>query len=182
MVTKENKPKEIKKPSSIFTSVKTMRGRKIFERKDEFEQKVLDIARVARVVAGGRRFSFRALVAIGDRHGRVGIGLAKGKDVSQAIEKANNQAKKQLISVVINKGTICHDTEADYGAAKVLLKSASKGTGLVAGSVVRVICNLVGISDMVGKILSRSTNKINNARATIVALKKLKSQTQNSNF
>lgn len=143
--------------------------------KPEFDQKLLDVARVARIVAGGRRFSFRATVAIGNRAGKVGIGVAKGQDVSQAVNKAVNEAKKRLISVPIKETTISYDVFSKYGAAKVLLKPAAKGRGLVAGGVVRIICELAGIKDISAKIISRSTNKLNNARATIEAFKKLKS-------
>lgn len=143
--------------------------------KPEFDQKLLDVARVARIVAGGRRFSFRATVAIGNRAGKVGIGVAKGQDVSQAVNKAVNEAKKRLISVPIKETTISYDVFSKYGAAKVLLKPAAKGRGLVAGGVVRIICDLAGIKDISAKIVSRSTNKLNNARATIEAFKKLKS-------
>lgn len=143
------------------------------QEKPEFEQKLLDVARVARVVAGGRRFSFRATVAIGNRMGRVGIGVAKGQDVSQAVEKAVSKAKKNLITVPIKETTIPHDIYSKCGAVKILLKPAVRGRGLVAGGVVRIICDLAGIKDISAKIISRSTNKMNNAKATIEAFKKL---------
>lgn len=142
--------------------------------KSEYDQKVLDVARVTRVVAGGRRFRFRVVVAIGDRRGRVGIGVAKGQDVTLAVEKGAADAKKNLIEVPLRETTISHEVGAKYGASKVILRPAKKGKGLVAGGVVRVICDLVGIADLTSKIISRSTNKLNNARATIEALKKLK--------
>jgi len=142
--------------------------------KQEFDHKVLDVARVTRVVAGGRRFSFRVTIVIGDRNGKVGVGVAKGLDVSQAVEKATANAKKNLIFVPLKEGTILHEISAKYGAAKVLLKPVQKGKGLVAGGAVRAICDLAGIENIVGKIISRSTNKLNNARATIEALKSLK--------
>lgn len=142
--------------------------------KSEFDQKILDMARVTRVVAGGRRFSFRATVAIGNRVGKVGIGIAKAKDVAKGVEKAVNEAKKNMIIVPMKGMTIPHEVYSKYGAAKVLLRPAVRGRGLVAGSVVRVICDLAGIKDISAKILSRSTNKLNNARAVIEALKKLK--------
>ncbi len=142
--------------------------------KSEFDQRVLDVARVTRVVAGGRRFSFRATVAVGNRIGKVGVGVAKGIDVSQAVEKAVADAKKNLITVQIKNATIPHEVTAKYAAAKVFLKSAPRGAGLVAGGALRAICELAGIENISAKILSKSTNKLNNARAAIEALKKLK--------
>jgi len=126
--------------------------------KSEFDQRVLDVARVTRVVAGGRRFSFRATVAVGNKKGSVGIGLGKGLDVSQSVEGS----------------TIPHEIEAKYASAKVFLKPAPTGTGLVAGGALRAICELAGIENISAKILSKSTNKINNARAAVEALKKIK--------
>jgi small subunit ribosomal protein S5 len=147
-------------------------GRK--EEKPEFEQKLLDIRRTARMVAGGRRFNFRALVIIGNKKGKVGIGVAKGADVTIAVEKAVNQAKKVLIEVPITENkSISQMIEAKFGAARVMLKPAQKGRGVIAGGAVRVICNLVGIENVVSKIIGRTTNKLNNAQATIEALKKL---------
>lgn len=144
------------------------------EEKPEFEQKLLDIRRTARMVAGGRRFSFRALVVIGNRNGKVGIGLAKGADVTIAVDKAVNQAKKVLIEVPITENkSISQIIEAKFGAAKVMLKPAQKGRGIIAGGAVRVICSLAGIENVVSKIIGRTTNKLNNAQATIEALKKL---------
>jgi len=144
------------------------------EEKPEFEQKLLDIRRTARMVAGGRRFSFRALVVIGNKKGKVGVGLAKGADVTIAVEKAVNQAKKVLIEVPITENkSISQMIEAKFGAAKVMLKPAQKGRGIIAGGAVRVICNLAGIENVVSKIIGRTTNKLNNAQAAIEALKKL---------
>ncbi len=148
-----------------------------FAKKEEFESKLLDLARVARMTAGGRRLRFRAAIVVGDRKGRVGFGLAKGNDVAQAIDKATRLAKKNLIKVPILNETIPHQTESKYGAVKVLLKPQKKGRGLVAGGTVRIICNLAGIKNISSKVLSKSTNKINNARAVIEALKKLKTKT-----
>ena len=142
--------------------------------KSEFDQKTLDVARVTRVVAGGKRMSFRAAVVIGDRKGKVGVGMGKGQDVSQAIDKAVADAKKNLVIVLLKKNTIPHEVFAKYGAAKVFLKPATEGRGLVAGGAARVICDLSGVQNITAKVLGRSTNKINNARATIEALKKLK--------
>ena len=143
--------------------------------KSEFDQKVLDVARVTRVVAGGRRFSFRATVAVGNRRGKIGVGIAKGLDVSQAVEKAVSEAKKQILILPLQEGTIPHEVSAKYAAARVFLRPAAKGRGLVAGGAVRIICGLAGIENISAKILSKSTNKLNNARATMEAFKKLKS-------
>lgn len=145
-----------------------------FEKKEEFESKLLDLARVVRVAAGGRRFRFRAVMVIGNKEGKVGVGVAKGLDVAQAVEKATRSAKKNLIQVSIIKDSIPHQVEAKFGASKVLLKPQRKGRGLVAGGTVRVICNLAGIKNISSKILGRTRNKLNNARATIKALQKLK--------
>jgi len=146
--------------------------------KDEFETKLLDLARVTRVTGGGKRMSFRATVIAGDKKGKVGIGVDKGKDVSQAIEKATRRAKKNLISVVVADGTIPHEAYAKSGPARIMLKPQKKGRGLVAGGAVRMICELAGIKNISSKILSGSKNKLNNARATIEALKKLKARTK----
>ncbi len=144
------------------------------EKKEELESKLLDLARVTRVSAGGRRFRFRALVVVGNRMGRVGVGVAKGMDVAQAVEKASRLAKKNLIEIPIIEETIPHEVYAKFGAAEVLLKPQRKGRGLVAGGTVRVICNLAGIKNISSKVLGRTGNKINNAFATIKALKSLK--------
>ena len=144
------------------------------KKKEEFESKLLDLARVVRVAAGGRRFRFRAVMVIGNKEGKVGVGVAKGLDVAQAVEKATRSAKKNLIQVSIIKDSIPHQVEAKFGASRVLLKPQRKGRGLVAGGTVRVICNLAGIKNISSKILGRTGNKLNNARATIKALQKLK--------
>jgi len=143
--------------------------------KPEFEQKLLDVRRTARMVAGGRRFSFRAVVILGNKKGRVGVGVAKGADVSIAVDKAVKQAKKNLIDVVITEdSSILYKIEAKYSAARVMLKPATKGRGVIAGGTVRAICNLAGIENITAKIIGRTNNKLNNARATIKALEKLK--------
>jgi small subunit ribosomal protein S5 len=142
--------------------------------KSEFDQKTLDVARVTRVVAGGRRFRFRILVGIGNRKGKVGIGMAKSQDMSQGIEKAAHQAKKRLISVLIKDGTIPHEVDVKFRATKLIMNPAPVGRGIVAGGAVRILCELAGIENISAKILSRSKNKINIAKATLKALKKLK--------
>lgn len=143
--------------------------------KPEFEQKLLDLARVTRVVKGGRRFSFRATMVIGDKKGRVGVGVGKGSDVSNAIGKAVNDAKKGMITIDISKGTIPYDMSIKMGSAKVMLKPAKEGRGIVAGGAVRAVVDLAGIKDIVSKSLGTS-NKLNVARATIEALKEFKVQ------
>jgi len=144
------------------------------EEKEEFESKLLDLTRLAHMKAGGRRFRFRAVIIVGNRNGKVGVGVAKGRDVAQAIEKATRLAKRDVITIPIAGHTIPHQVEAKFSTAKVLLKPQKKGRGLVAGGVVRVICDLAGIKDISSKFLSRTKNKLNIARATIKALKKLK--------
>ncbi len=144
------------------------------EKKEEFESKLLDLARVTRVTAGGRRFSFRAVVVTGNKEGKIGVAVAKGLNVAQAIEKATRLAKKNLITIPIVEDTIPHEVYAKFGPAKVLLKPQRRGRGLVAGGTVRVICTLAGIKNVSSKILGRTSNKLNNARATIEALKQLK--------
>lgn len=141
--------------------------------KPEFEQKLLDLARVTRVVKGGRRFSFRATLIIGNRKGKVGVGVAKGSDVSIAIGKAFNDAKKHMIEVKMINGTITHDIYKKMGSAKVLLKPAKKGRGIIAGGAVRSVVDLAGIKDIISKSLGTS-NKLNVARATIEAFKELR--------
>lgn len=145
--------------------------------KPEFEQKMLDLARVTRVVKGGRRFRFRATLVIGDRKGRVGVGVAKGADVASAIQKAFNDAKKNMITISLSGSTILHDVSAKLGSAKVLLKPAKEGRGVIAGGAVRAVVDLVGITDIVSKSLG-SSNPLNVARVTIKALETLKQESK----
>ena len=152
------------------------------EEKEEFESKLLDLARVTRVTAGGKHFRFRALVIVGNKKGKVGVGVAKGQDVAQAIQKATKIAKKNIIEVPIINDTILHEVSAKYGAAKVLLKPQRKGRGLIAGGTPRVICELAGIENISAKVLGTTTNKINNARATIKALKELQKTLKKKNL
>jgi len=147
------------------------RGRRR-EEESEFDQRILDLARVTRVTKGGKRMRFRACVVIGDRKGRVGVGLAKGLDVQAAVNKSASQAKKKLIKVPIIKGTIPHRVECKFAAAKILVNPAPKGTGIKAGGAVRVVLELAGVPNATGKMLG-SNNKVNNARATVQALKTL---------
>ncbi len=141
--------------------------------KPEFEQKLLDLARVTRVVKGGRRFRFRATLVIGNRKGSVGVGVAKGSDVSDSIQKAFNDAKKNMITITLSGNTITHDVQKKLGSAKVLLKPAPEGRGIIAGGAVRSVVDLAGIRDIVSKSLGTS-NKLNVARVTVEALKELK--------
>src|SRR6266550_868021 len=136
------------------------------------EEYVINMDRVARVVKGGRRFRFKALVAVGDGKKRVGIGVSKGADVQAAVTKATDVAKKNLVTIPITKATIPHDVEVKISGARVLLKPASPGTGVIAGGVVRSIIGLSGIHNLLSKSLG-STNKVNNAYATIEALRQL---------
>ncbi len=138
----------------------------------EFEQRLLDLARVTRVVKGGRRFSFRATMAIGNRKGKVGVGVAKGSDVSDAINKAISKAKKEIIIAKRKDATISFRQEAKFGAAKVFIKPAREGQGIVAGGAMRTVIELSGIKNITAKSLG-SSSKINVARATVLALSKL---------
>ncbi len=143
--------------------------------KDEFESKLLSLDRVVRVTAGGKQMRFRAVVIVGDNKNKVAMGVAKGLDVAQAVEKATKSAKKNLITVPItDQGTIPYEVKAKFGAAVVLLRPQRVGRGLVAGGTVRVICRLAGIQNISSKILGGTRNKLNNARATILALQELK--------
>lgn len=149
------------------------RGDRSDQQPDEFDQKIIDIARVTRVMAGGKRMRFRACVAIGDHKGRVAIGLAKGLDVTMAVNKAVNKAKKSLITVPIVNGTIPHEVRQKSDAALIILKPASQGKGIIAGSVVRIILELAGLHNVTSKMLG-SHNKINNAKCTMKALQSLR--------
>ncbi len=150
-------------------------GRKFAERpKPEFDQKILSIRRVTRVMAGGRRFSFSVSMLIGDRKGSVGIGLGKSNDTTLAITKAVASAKKNMKKINVTKDmSIPHDVQAKYKASEIFLMP-NKGKGLVAGGAVRDILNLAGMKNVSGKILSRSKNQLNNARAAVRAFAKLK--------
>lgn len=142
--------------------------------KSEFDSKMITIRRVARVVAGGRRFSFSVAIIIGNKKGRVGVGLGKAGDTTLAIEKATRDAKKRMITVnLTTDNSIAHEVSAKYNASRVVLMPA-RGRGLVAGSSVRPVLELAGITNVLGKVHSGSKNGLNNARATIDALKKLK--------
>lgn len=143
----------------------------------EFEEVVINIDRVSRVVKGGRRFRFKALVVVGDGKKRVGVGVSKGADVQAAVTKATAVAKKNLMEIPIFNTTIPHDVNAKVGGAKVLLKPAAPGTGIIAGGTVRAILNVTGIHNVLSKSLG-STNKVNAAYATLEALGQLKAKSQ----
>lgn len=138
----------------------------------QFQEEVVSIDRVARVVKGGRRFRFRALVVVGDGKGKVGVGVSKGRDVQSAVAKAIDVAKKNLITVVTYRDTIPHEVQAKKGGANIYLKPAASGTGIIAGGVVRTVVEAAGISNILSKSLG-SSNKLNGAYATIEALKQL---------
>src|SRR3990167_3627078 len=147
------------------------RGGRRDERRSEFAQKLIGIRRVARVMAGGRRFSFSAALVLGDKKGRVGVGLGKAADTALAIEKATRAAKRGMLTINLTKTrSISRNVEAKFCASVVEIRP-SPGRGLVAGSSVRAVLELAGISDVTAKLLSRSKNHINNARAAMAALK-----------
>jgi small subunit ribosomal protein S5 len=144
----------------------------------EYEQKIVDLARVTRVMAGGKRMRFRAAVVLGDKRGKVGWGLAKGADVAIAVGKAVAQAQKSMIKIRFVEGTIPHQIEVKFKAARIMLKPAVKGTGIIAGGAVRSVLELVGIPNIYSKILSKSSNKISNIQATFKALQSLQYQAE----
>lgn len=147
--------------------------RKSTKKQDEFAQEIVDLARVTRVMAGGKRMRFRACVAIGDRKGKIAVGLAKGADVTIAINKAVNDAKKKIVDVPIHNETIAHEIFEKYGAAKVLLKPAGAGKGVIAGGAMRIVLGLSGISNITCKNIGTS-NKVSIAKCTVKALSNLK--------
>jgi len=141
----------------------------------QFEEIVINIDRVSRVVKGGRRFRFKALVVVGDRKTKVGVGVAKGADVQAAVAKATDVAKKHMITIAVDGDTVPHDSEIRFSGAQVLLKPAAPGTGIIAGGVVRTIIGVTGIRNLLSKSLG-STNKVNIAYATVGALQSMVSK------
>lgn len=152
----------------------TRSTRRTVEQQEEkqFDERTIHVNRVARVVKGGRRFRFQALVVVGDHKGKVGIGIAKGADVTVAVTKATDVAKKRLVSVVIQNGTIPHEAEAKVGGAKIRIIPAAPGTGMIAGGVVRTVLEVAGVQNVLSKSLG-SSNKINTAYATLEALQSI---------
>ncbi len=151
-------------------------GRRDERARPEYDQKIVSIRRVTRVMAGGRRFSFSVAMVIGDKKGKVGVGIGKAGDTQLAIEKAVRDAKKHMIQVPMNKDMhIPHDVHTKYASSELMIMPAP-GRGLVAGSSVRTVLELAGVKDVTAKLLSRTKNKLNNARATVEALKQLKTK------
>jgi len=142
--------------------------------KPEFDQSILDLARVTRVTKGGKQLNFRACVVIGDRRGRVGYGIEKGRDVQIAVDKATTQAKKHIIKVPMVHETIPHRVEAKFKSARIMIKPAPRGSGIIAGSALRTVLELAGVPNASGKILGRTTNKITNVKAAFEALQSFK--------
>jgi small subunit ribosomal protein S5 len=149
-------------------------GRREERQRQEFESKIISVRRVTRVMAGGRRFNFSVAMVIGDKKGRVGVGIGKAGDTQLAKEKAMRDARKHMITVPMNKDShIPHDVHTKYASSDVMIMPAP-GRGIVAGSSVRIVLELAGVKDVTAKIFSRSKNKLNNARAAVEALKQLK--------
>ena len=189
---KDNQPRVINKSGTLRMDDKTaatksqrdIGGRKMDPRRNnrrrdrvrgaeapkEFEEVTINIDRVSRTVAGGRRMRFKALVAIGNKKNKVGIGVAKGNDVTSAVQKATAKAKRNMIEFAMDGETICHEVETRVTGADVLMKPAAPGTGIIAGGVVRSIIGLTGINNLISKSLG-STNKVNIAYAVIEGLR-----------
>ena len=149
---------------------------------NKLEEAVLEIRRVTRVMAGGKRFSFRSTVVLGDKNGKVGVGIGKGSDVADSIRKAKDDASNKMLSFRLkDKRTIPYDVEVKYGAARVRIKPTKNGHGLIAGGAVRVVLELAGIKDISAKTLGNTKNKINNAMATMKALEEFKITTKYEN-
>jgi len=140
----------------------------------EWEQRIVELARVTRVTGGGKHMRFRACVLVGNKKGQFGFGVAKGADVQNSVAKATRQAKKYIITIPLKNETIPHEVRAKFGAAQVLIKPAPKGTGIKAGSALRIIFELAGVPNVIGKILGTTKNKINNIKASIEAIEQLR--------
>ena len=152
------------------------RGRGASEQaKREFEQKIVEVKRVTRVVAGGKRMRFRALVVIGDKKGKVGIGIRKGTDVTEAVQKAVNSAKKTMVTVPLVNDTIPHEIKLKYKSSVIFLKPARPGTGIIAGGAIRSVLDLAGVKNVLSKMIG-SSNKVNNVMATYLALSSMRNR------
>ena len=145
------------------------------EQGSEFDERVISINRCSKVVKGGRNFSFRALIAVGDKKGRVGIGIGKANEVADAIRKGTDNAKKEMIDVPMNGTTITHPIISKFRSGKVMIRPASKGTGLIAGGAMRAVLDLAGVSDVLAKSLG-SNNPVNVVRATMKAITSLRTK------
>ena len=145
--------------------------------KREFDQKVVEVKRVTRVVAGGKRMRFRALVVIGDHKGKVGIGLKKGMDVAESVNKAVNQAKKNMITLPLVNETIPHQIKIKYKSSQLIMLPARQGTGVIAGGAVRSVMDLAGVKNVICKMIG-SSNKVNNVKAVFAAFQGMKSKDQ----
>ncbi len=173
MTDEKTSTKEVEKRMPRKRPTNRRKKSERFDRTPEFAQKIIGIRRVTRVMAGGRRFSFSVAMVIGDKKGRVGVGTGKAGDTALAIEKAIRNAKKNMITVKrTESNSIAHNVDAKYGSTLIQIRPA-QGRGLVAGASVRTVLELGGVTDITSKILSRSKNKTNIARATIIALQKL---------
>jgi small subunit ribosomal protein S5 len=170
----ENKESKESKSDSSNNNSDSNSRRSGGSRRDEFDAEVIDVRRVTRVIAGGRRFSFRVAAVAGDHKGKVGVGLGKAKDISDAIGKAINDAKKSSVKIeMTDDNSIPYEVNARYNASEVNMHPAP-GRGLVAGSSVRDVIRLAGLNDVGSKLISRTKNKLNNARAAIKALEKVR--------